>query len=894
MSVTPNIPPEWLVRFFRWFCHPDFYEDIAGDLAEEYALFHRHHSKRRSDAWFFWQVLRLFRPSMMKRWHLVERYKTQIDMFRNYIKIGLRALWKFKGATAINVIGLSTGIASFVLIGLYVLDELSYDKHHTHAENIHRVTVKNYTADQTVSRQWAFASAGHASRLKEDYPEVTHAVRFYPWAFPDIIIGDSRFSGEQVVFADDDVFDVFSFPFLQGDPRYAFEDLYSIVLTEATAIRLFGNDWASKEVLGEQLQLQRGDQKATFKVTGVMKDMPDQQHFHFEYLAPIRFIEMLFGDETISNVGGNYNWPTYLRTVAGSDIQSLQEKMNNEFWDKYIGSFSNGEKARDYYDFELQPLLSIHLQSNLEGEFEVNGSLERVYIFGVIGILLLFVACVNYMNLATSHYSRRMKEVGVRKVIGAFRSTLVKQFLTESMLITVISFPLCVLLIHWALPFLNNFVDKQMTFNLFSEYYLILPVLALLITVGMLAGFYPALFLSRINLVNALKGEQSMNAGKWTFRSWLVTFQYAVTIALIFAIIVMESQMQFIRNSNPGYAREQVVNVDLPRGINSETFRTELLSHGNIEKASLSSRIPTGRLMDSWGSRVFKGDSAVGTGFRLPYVAVDRHFLDTYQIALAAGENFREGMETTLSRDSTTRGYYIVNEAAAKAMGYKSPDLAVNAKIGYGPTEGRIVGVMKDFHFESLHSEIVPMLLMVRNNYNQLSLKIRPGNVRETLDYIEETWRTFAPERTPSYGFVDELFEEQYQQERQWGIVLKVFAFIAILISCLGLIGLVGFIIETKLKEIGIRKVLGASTQSILMLVSSRFLVLAGVAFLIALPIAYYFMDQWLSNFVYRTSISVLLIVMPVVISVIITFMIISYQTLKAATMNPVECLKDE
>ena len=815
-------------------------------------------------------------------------------MFRNYIKIGLRALWKFKAATTINVIGLSTGIAAFVLIALYVQDELSYDKHHENAEDVYRVTVKNYAADNTVSRQWAFASAGHASRLKEDYSEVSHAVRFYPWAFPDIIKGDKKFSAEQVIFADDDVFDIFTFPFIQGDPSRAFEDLYSIVLTEATAIKIFGNDWEQQQIIGQQLVLERGDQQAPFKVTGVMEDMPDQQHFHFEYLAPIRFVEMLFGEEAANNVGGNYNWLTYVRTAPGADLASLESRMNEEFWDKYIGTFRDGTKARDYYDFELQPLLDIHLQSNIEGEYEVNGSLERVYIFGVIGLLLLFVACVNYMNLATSHYSRRMKEVGVRKVIGAFRSTLVKQFLTESLLITVISFPLCALLVIWALPYLNDFVDKRMSFDLFTQYELILPVLGLLLAVGLLAGLYPAIFLSKIKLVNALKGEQTMNAGKWNFRSWLVTFQYAVTIALIFAIVVMESQMQYIRNSNPGYERSQVLSVRLPRGVNQETFRNELLSHGNIEKATLSSRIPTGRLMDSWGSRIFKGDSAVSTGFRLPYVAVDQHFLDTYEIDIVAGEGFREGMVTVLSRDSVTKGYYIVNEAATKAMGYLKPEQAVGTKIGYGPSEGRIVGVMKDFHFESLHSSIVPMLIMNTDNFSRLSLKIKEGNIQETLSFVEETWYTFSPETTPNYRFVDELFEEQYQQERQWGIVIKVFAFIAILISCLGLIGLVGFILETKLKEIGIRKVLGASTQSIVTLVSGRFLLLASIAFVLAIPIAYYFMDQWLDNFVYRTSISFLLIVTPIVVSVLLTFVIISYQTWKAAFMNPVECLKDE
>lgn len=894
MTHNNDIPPKLISRFLHWFCNPEYYEDISGDLTEEFRLFRNTHPEKKANWWYTWQILKLCRPSMMKSLHPIERFKTQIDMYRNYIKIGLRNLWKFKAATAINVIGLSTGIAAFVLIALFVLDEYSYDRHHEHAEDTYRVTVKNYTRDGNVSRHWAFASGGHATRLKEDYSEITHAVRFFPWAFPDITYQDNTFQGEQVVFTDNDVFDIFSFNFIEGNPKNAFDDLFSIVLTENTAVKIFGNNWREENIIGKQVKLSRDGTDASFKVTGIMENMPAQQHFHFDYLAPIRFIENIMGEEAVNNVGGNYNWLTYIRTAPNANIELLQANINEEFWDKYLGTFESGVRARDFYDFTLQPMLDIHLKSNLESEYETNGSMDQVYIFSVVGILLLLVACVNYMNIATSHYSRRMKEVGVRKVIGAFRSALVKQFLTESTLITLLSFPICILLIIWALPYLNSFMDKSLIFNPVSQIYLLAPLLFLLFGVGVLAGLYPAFFLSRINLVNALKGEQAMNASKWNFRSWLVTFQYAVTIALIFAIGVIENQMQFIRKSNPGYQREQVLSLSIPRNVNTETFRNELLKQPNITKASYSSRIPTGRLADSWGSRVFKGDSAVATNFRLPVVAADEFFLDIYEIELIAGKNFREGTKTTLIGDSTTTGYYIVNETATKSFGFNNPAEAVGLKISYGPTEGRIIGVMADFHFESLHSPIVPMLLMNTDNYRRVSLKLEANNIRETINQIETIYAGFSPEASPNYQFVDELFEEQYQQERRLSTTIKVFAVIAILISCLGLIGMVGFIIETKLKEIGIRRVLGASTKSILVLVGSRFLVLSGIAFLIALPFCYYLMNQWLENFVYRTNIGFLLIVLPIAIAIGLTMLIISYQTFKAALMNPVECLKDE
>lgn len=897
MESEDQNPPDWSSRFLKWFLRPSYYEDVQGDLEEEFHFQKIENSISKANTWYNWQVLKLFKPSMMKKPDPIEPVENSTTMIRNYMKIGIRNLWKYKSSTIINVIGLSTGLAAFILIALFVKDELSYDKHHEHADNIYRVTVKNFTQSGNLSRHWAFSSAGHATRLKEDYPAITHAVRFFPWAFPDLEYDEKSFPGEPVIFADDDVFEMFTFPFLLGSPETAFENIYSLVLTEASAIKIFGNDWRKEDILGKSVNLSRDGQGGPFKVTGVIENMPAQQHFHFDYLAPLRFLEQLFGEETMNNVGGNYNWMTFVRLDPNATLPSEKE-LTKQFFDKYIGDI-RGQKASLFYEFDLQPLLDIHLKSNLEGEYEANGSIEQVYIFSIVGLLLLLVACVNYMNIATSHYSRRMKEVGIRKVSGAHKGSLVKQFLTESSLITIVSFPFAIILVYLALPYLNEFVEKELTLEIISDSGLFISLIGLMLAAGGFAGLYPALFLSRVNLIQALKGEQALNHSKWNFRSWLVAFQYTVTIGLIFSIMVIESQLQFIQNSDPGYQKEQIIHLSLSRGLNNlEVFKDELTNHPNIEMASYASRIPTGRLLDNSGAAIYKSDSAERLDFRLPWIRVDHDFLKTFEIKLIAGSDFSKGQE--MVKDST--GYYIINRTAATRMGYSNPEEVVGKQLSYGSYNGsgslrigRIIGVVEDFHFESLRTPIVPMVMANMNsNYRRICIKIKPERLQETFAHIEETWAKFDPSTTPTYRFVDDLFADQYLQEERLGNMIKVFTIIAILIGCLGLIGMVGFVIETKLKEIGIRKVLGASMPKIFLMISQRFLILIGIAFVIALPLGYWLMNDWLSGFEYRTTIGIVVILGPVVMAAILTLLAISYQTIKASLVNPVECLKDE
>ncbi len=889
-KTTKYHPPKWATQWLLWFCHSDYAEDILGDLEEEYQFKMTGSRRLAANIWFVRQVAGMMRPSLMKPFLPFLKLNNKMDMIKNYIKIGLRNLTKYKVSTAINLLGLSTGMAAFILIALFVKDELSYDRHHEHADEVFRVTIKNFSGDgETLSRHWAFASAGHAKRIKEDFSQVSHATRFFPWAFPDVVYGDKRLPGEQVVFTDPDVFDIFTFPFIQGNKESAFINETSMVISEDAAIRIFGNDWREQDIIGKNVKIEAQGAGLSLQITGVMQNMPQQQHFHFDYLAPFAIYENFVNDpDAMNNVTGNYNYLTYVR-LSDAASASAVEASGPAFFDKHIGDI-RGLKARNFYGLVLQPLKSIHLNSNISGEIEANGNISQVIIFSVIAVLLIVVACINYMNLATSRYTRRMKEIGVRKSIGASRGSLISQFITESVILTLISFPLAVGLASIGLPYVNTFMDKQLSINFLQDFSLFISVFGLLAMVALLAGLYPAVYLSGLDTIRSLKGESTFRTGKVNFRSVLVTFQYVVTIAIIFSLAVLTAQMGFIFNSNPGFDKENVLDVSLSREIyeKKDAFRNELLANQNITAAAFTSRIPTGSLLDSQGASIFLGDSLTPINFRLPYISVDENFITTYGIDMAAGNDFEPYM------DSDSVGYFIVNEAAVKAMELPDADAVVNRSITYGGTNGKIIGVMKDFHFESLHSEIGPMIMVKSDNYRRISLKVNPVNLTETIAFVEKTWERFDPKNSISYRFIDEAFENQYQSEERLSTMFKAFALLAVLISCLGMLGMVTFIVERKTKEIGIRKVLGAKSPHIIWLVSQNFIWLITIASVLALPVGFYFMNDWLNSFAYQVTLSPVLFLVPIVAVVMITFATILYRTIKAVYINPVKYLRSE
>ena len=890
MHLKKREPPELAIRVLSWFCNPIYLEDILGDLEEEYEIANEEGEIKFVKLWFYTQIILLMRLSLIKPLKPILFIENQIAMLRNHIKIGVRNLWKYKSGSLINLIGLSTGIASFLLITLFVLDELSYDKNHLNAENIYRITVKNLDVNGSMSRHWAFASAGHAPRIKEDFLQVSHAARFFPWAFPDILVNEKRFPGEQVVFCDPDAFDIFTFPFIIGDPTKVFENPTSIVLTEASAIKLYGNDWRGMDLLNKSLTIDAQGNQVPMNITGVIEDMPAQQHFHFEYLSPWAIYENVVGEKTVNNVGGNYNYMSYVKVNPNTSKEELNAQ-SDTFFDKYIEPFFDG-KASLFYKLDFQPLLDIHLKSNLAGEFERNSDITRVYISGVVGILLLLIACVNYMNLATSRYSRRMKEIGVRKAVGASKGTLISQFMTESLLLTLISIPFALLLVYAALPYLNEIVDKSLTLNLFDNLQLVSALSVLIIAIGFIAGLYPSLYLSGMNVLDSLKGDSIMRYQKINFRSVLVTFQYVVAIGLIFVLLVVNEQLNYVFQSNPGYDKEQILSVRLSdKTRNSlDVLKNRLLPNSNIVSVSAASRIPTGRLNDSAGADFFVGDSSMHLDFRLPYIKVDEDFFKTFGIELVAGSGFESYMK------SDSIGYFIVNNKATKAMGFEASGEAIGQKLNYGGMNGRILGVTNDFHFESVHNEITPMIMLKTGptSYRSLNLKLNAENVEETIAFIEAEWKKIDPVNPISYNFVDELFERQYIYEERLNMIFKVFTTIAIMISCLGMLGMVSFIIERKLKEIGIRKVLGASALNVIWLVGKYFTYLIVIGSIIAIPLGMWLMKGWLQNFAYQTSIGGVLMFSPILLIAVLSALTILYSTVKASMINPVECLKDE
>jgi putative ABC transport system permease protein len=883
-------PPKRLSDFLKGIIKQEYAEDILGDLAEEYAFRIEESSVFGTKLWYAKESLLLIRPSLLKSFSNHDSYNNS-DMISNYILIAWRNMRKYKMSTAINLFGLSISIAAFIIIALFVKDEISYDRHHEKADRIFRVTVKNFEGDgKTLSRQWAFASSGHSPRLKQDFPQVEHAIRFFPWAFPDITVGDKKFNGEQVAFADKSVFDIFTFDFIMGQPSTAFVNENSLVLTESMAVKLFGNDWQNQNLLGQIVKFEVGPNSGGMSISAIIKDMPPQQHFHFDYLAPFSLFEAQMNDATVTdNVSGNYNFLTYV-LLGNPDDATAVEAGSADFFNKYVGE-TRGIPADQFYQFQLQPIKSIHLTSNLSGEIENNGSINQVIIFSIIGLLLLLIACINYMNLATSRFTRRMKEIGVRKSIGASQSSLVYQFMMESTIITFLSLPISIILVQLALPEVNSFMGKELALNVFRNLPIFLSLIALMVFVTVLAGLYPAFYLTKVNTIKALKGESTLKSSKFNFRSVLVTFQYAVTISIIFALVVVIQQMNYIFKADPGFDRNGIVQVGLTREFENkgELFKSELLRNPYIMDASYQSRVPTGNLLDNHNASIYISDSATNVSFRLPFITADDRFLSTFGISLVAGVDFNPNLK------SDSAGQFIINGTASEMLGFPDHSDAIGQKMSYGQMTGHIIGVTQDFHFESVHTPIVPMIVVQTDRYlRSISIKVDPRHTSEALAHIKSTWATYDSKNAFDYTFIDESFARQYLQEQRLGTMFKVFAVLAVIIGCLGMLGMVSFIIERKTKEIGIRKVLGAKSPNLMWIITQPFLSLIVIASALALPFSFYFMDTWLDSFAYRSSISTFTFLLTIGIVFIITSSTIIYRVLGATNINPVAFLRSE
>ena len=808
-------------------------------------------------------------------------------MVKNYLKIAYRNLVKYKFISFINIFGLTVGLACCMLILTYILNELSYDKYQPNADRVYRVT-RTFLNPETkaVSLTLSTISPPFAPLLKNDFGEIEDLTRTISNGNTPMKYKEKMFNEDNVLFADDHFFNFFKATIVKGDPKRALADPYSVMMTEEVAKKYFGDE----EPMNKMIRINLGNY-FDFKVTGVYKSFPANTHFHPEIMLSFNTLNdtLIYGADNLRTNWGNNSFFTYIRLPNNYDPKNLETRFP-AFVDKHMPTGVKYKPSQGT-TLGLQKLTDIHLRSHTDYEAEENGDIKRVYIFSAIALFILLIACINYMNLSTSRSTLRAKEIGIRKVAGAERKEIVFQFLSESILVSYVSLIFAMALTWLTLPWLNKISGLQLTTDILLKWQILVPLLLIPFVVGVISGIYPALFMSSFQPIKVLKGFLKVGGGI-SFRKALVTLQFAISIILIIATGIVFWQMRYMQNKILGFSKEHIVTIPYSTQLNDnyDAFRNELLTNSNIKNVGRSSRIPTGRLLDAMGARMESADTLAPVNADIKFVSADHDFISTYGIKMVAGRGF--------SRDySLDTGAFLINEAAAKVLGFKNYDDAIGKNFGYGNRQGKLIGVFNDFHFESLHQKITPLVLLVprnANSYGRISIKISGSNIPAALDRIESSWENFLPDTPYQYAFLDENFTRLYEAEQRQKTLLIIFASLAIFIACLGLFGLSAFAIMQRLKEIGIRKVLGADMSTIVALLSKDFLKLVAFAAIPAFVVSWYFMNKWLEDFAYRISMPWWMFLTAGILAAVIALVTISFQAIKAALTNPVKSLRTE
>ena len=812
-------------------------------------------------------------------------------MLSNYLKIALRNITGNPLFSAINIIGLSIGLACCIIITIFVNYELSYDKHWTDADRIYRVTRDFFGNDLRLS--WVAPPIGPL--LVEDFPEIEDMTRILQTVNISLARDDLSILEEKMVVADGNVFDFFNLEFTSGDPATALAVPTSIVLSERAADRYFG----SEDPMGQTLNIMG---QADLTVTGIFRDLPDNTHMAFELVGSIGMIPIMMGPDEMESWGSN-NYFTYLRLPVGYDPID----MTSRFEDFIIKH--RGEDAPSGTALDLQLLTDIHLTSNRDAEWRANGSMALVYTFSAVALVVLLIACINFMNLTTARSTQRAKEVGIRKVVGAQRGQVTLQFLGESVLLTAIAMLLAVALVEIALPPFAAFLEKPLTFSLLNPVTLG-TLLFGTVLVGLLAGCYPAFYLSQFRPVDVLKGSAS-GSGSGFMRRALVVFQFATSIALLIATGVVMAQMHYARTMDVGYDRERNLIHGLPFFAELweiyDPLRAELESHPDIDSVVYSSRVPTMQNLDGSGYVAEGEQITMDSVLALADIKVDAHWFDHYGVEFLAGRPFRDNeirIEMPTEENPVTQGWAILNESAARRVGW-SPEEAVGKVVRQPMSreldsfiDREIVGVVPDIHFSSLHDERKPTVYAEPNgNYGRsVSVKIAAGDPTSAIEHFETVWKRLVPNEPLNWYFLDDAFDERCRGEKKQAQMFAVFSAFAIFVATLGLFGLASFTTERRTKEIGIRKVMGASVSDIVLLLTSDFTKLVLIANVIAWPVAYYFMTQWLTRFAYKAPFGewAWLFVAAALVALGAAWITIASQAGRAATSRPVLALRYE
>ena len=812
---------------------------------------------------FFYEHLRIF------------NYAKFTYMFKNLLLVAMRNLMRDKWNSLLNILGLTIGITFSVFLIFYIKDELSYDKYNVKSARIYRINsyVKEPEKD---TMKWAITPFPMAVALSKDYPEVEEAVRLWNNGKTMFKNGSQRFYDEKIFYADSNLFRVFTHQFIEGNPQTALVAPNSLVLTKSLAVKYFGN---SGGYVGKTLENANGD---LYKVTAVIKDVPRNSHLIFNALISRSSLPADF-----ANNWGGFGFFTYVLLKPNVNAASFQKKLA-PVYDKYLAPIFSQFNIK--MRFGVQPVTAIHLHSDMVNEPEDVGSMSYIYIFSAVAFFMLLIACINYMNLTTARSARRAKEIGMRKVIGAYKRQLVMQFLVESTLTALFALLLSIGFIALFLPMFNTLAGKSLSFTTLFQPGMLFILVAVVLFVGIAGGSYPAFYLSKFNPVDVLKGSLSKGSSNVTLRRALVVVQISISLIMLICTWVVYGQMNYLRNKDLGFNKDQVLTVaansnkDLRSNILS--FKNEVSNNPHVVAVSTAQSVPgRGIPFNLFSIQTKNGFTEKGVDV---YFGVDEDFFKTLGIKLVKGRNF-SGLPDTLRS-------VIVNESMAREYGWG--DNALGKKIKFaGDTSSfylEVIGVVHDFNQKSLYSAIAPLMFLYRPANNVIEIKLDAKSISTGIASVEKTWNKYFPDLPFAYTFLDQDFNSQYSADQKRGKIFTAFSVLTIIITCLGLLGLIAFTTQQRQKEISIRKVMGANVSQIVPLITRNFVALVGLSCVIAFPVAWYFMNNWLKIFPYNTGLSALPFILSAITVLVITLFTVIFHTLRAAIANPVKALKTE
>jgi len=828
---------------------------LTGDLREEFEDLVAERGLAYARTWYWFQILKSF-PSFLKNsiiWSVI--------MIRNYLKIAIRNLKKHKAYSFINIFGLAVGLATCILILLWVQDEVSYDQFHTNLDSLYRVVCYDRINS---SEKFSVTSPPIAAALEQNFPEILRATRYYELSKQLVKVGDKKFVENDVSVADSAFLEMFSFPLIQGDPKAALRYPHTALVTESTAHKYFGTE----DPIGKVLSL---GGRYDIQVTGVLKDLPSNSHLQFSILMPVMILKEL-----------GWNLDDWERFFIHTYIQQHPESAPIEA-SKILEIYEKGVGEPSNIRFELLPVRDIHLRSAGIWGYGADGNIRNVYLFSIIAAFVLLIACVNFMNLSTARSGDRAKEVGMRKVVGAHRKDIIQQFFGESMLLAFIALGISLIIVRIVLPVFNNLTAKDMALNISSNGSLLMFLVGIALVTGLVSGIYPALLLSGFKPVVMFKRKSISTKNIHSlFRKIMVVAQFSLSIALIIGTGIIYSQLNFMQQMELGFDREHVVCLQLTPSLKERygVMKEELLRLPGVSNVTTAS----GRPFAGFSSTIWEGRDGT-KHVDLFFTRVDHDFCKTFGMTIVDGRFFSKDF-------STDKESYVLNETAIRQMELENP---LGEQIEFHEQKGTVIGIIKDYNFRSLHSKIAPLLLTLsEKGQDYMSIKVMPGNLRSTLDQIESVWSQFEQDYPFRYNFLNDEFDRMYRAEIRFRNIFGYFAGLAIVISCLGLFGLASFMAEKRTKEIGVRKVLGASIGGIAVLLAKEFTKWVIVANAVAWPLAYWAMKEWLTGFAYRTEMGVGIFLISGGLALVVAWMTVGYKSVRAALTNPVDCLRYE